>query len=78
MIVPPKPALEPVIPPFIVPIVQVKLLGVLEVNEILGPLPLQVFALALLVTEGEGLTVTVTAVGAPAQESPVEAGVTKY
>ena len=55
----PDPALAPVIPPVIFPIVQEKLLGALAVNEIFGPVPLQVIAVAGLVTAGVGFTVTV-------------------
>jgi hypothetical protein len=39
--------------------VHAKLLGALEVNVIFGPVPLQVLAVAELVTAGIGLTVTV-------------------
>ena len=55
----PEPALAPVIPPVIVPIVHVKLLGTLAVKEIFGPVPLQLFAVDELVTVGAALTVTV-------------------
>jgi hypothetical protein len=40
--------------------VQVKLLGAVAVRAIFGPVPLQIFAVAALVTDGFGLTVTVT------------------
>ena len=59
MIVPPEPLLAPVILPLIVPIVHAKLQGALEVSDIFGPVPLQVLAVAALVTAGFGLTVTV-------------------
>jgi hypothetical protein len=55
----PELAVAPVMPPVIAPIVQVKLLGVLDVKMILGPVPLQVLAVEGLVTDGVGLTVTV-------------------
>ena len=55
----PELALAPVIPPVIVPIVHAKLLGILAVNGIFGPVPLHVIAVAELVTDGLGLTVTV-------------------
>ena len=55
----PAPELAPVIAPVIVPIVHVKLLAALDVNAILGPVPLQVVAVAALVTAGRGLAVTV-------------------
>ena len=61
-----------------VPIVHAKLLGVLEVNEILGLVPLHVVAAALLVTVGIGLTVIVIVVGFPTQLPVVEVGVTIY
>jgi hypothetical protein len=47
-------------PPVIVPIVQVKVLGMLAVRPIFGPVPLQVVADGEFVTVGKGLTVTVT------------------
>lgn len=55
----PEPGLAPVMPPVMVPIVQVKVLGALAVKEIFGLVPLQVVAFAALVTTGLGLTVTV-------------------
>jgi hypothetical protein len=55
----PEPALAPVMPPVIAPIVQTKLLGTLDVKVIFGPVPLHVFAVGGLVTVGVGLTVTV-------------------
>ena len=55
----PLPNPAPVIFPEIVPIVQVKLLGVLDVKLIFGPVPLQVLAVDELVTVGVGFTVTV-------------------
>jgi hypothetical protein len=59
LIVPPEPALAPVIPPVTVPIVHAKLLGALAVNVIFGPVPLQIEVVAALVTAGLGFTVTV-------------------
>jgi hypothetical protein len=55
----PEPAVAPVILPVMVPMVQVKLLGAVAVRAIFGPVPLQIFAVAVLVTDGFGLTVTV-------------------
>jgi len=55
----PELALAPVILPVIVPMVQAKLLEALAVREILGLVPLQVLAVAVLVTSGIGLTLTV-------------------
>jgi hypothetical protein len=77
LIVPPEPLLAPVILPTIVPIVQVKLLGVLAVNAIFGPVPLQILTGAL-VTDGFGLTVTIILYGVPAHDPVVEVGVTRY
>jgi hypothetical protein len=54
----PDPLLAPVIPPVITPIVHANVLGTLEVNAILGLVPLQVVAVAALVTVGVGFTVT--------------------
>ena len=59
MIVPPEPALAPVMLPVIVPIVQAKLPGTLDVSAILGPVPLHMVAVAEFVIAGIGLTVTV-------------------
>ena len=55
----PEPALAPVILPVIVPTVHAKLLTAVAVNEILGLIPLQVAAVAAVLTAGFGLTVTV-------------------
>ena len=59
MIVPPDPALAPVMPPVIVPIVQANVLGALAVRLMFGPVALQIEAVAAFVTAGVGLTVTV-------------------
>jgi hypothetical protein len=59
LIVPPDPALAPVMPPVIVPIVQANVLGVLEVRVIFGLVALHVEAVATLVTIGVGFTVIV-------------------
>ena len=74
----PELALAPVIPPVIVPIVHTKLLAVLAVNEIFGPVALQVLAVAELVTDGIGFTVTVMVKADPAHDPVVEVGVTIY
>ena len=55
----PAPPVAPVIPPVIVPTVQVKLLGVLEVRSIWGLVALQIVADPEFVITGLGLTVTV-------------------
>ena len=77
-IVPPELAEAPVILPVIVPIVQLKLLGALDVNAILVAIPLQTFSVAKFVTKGVGFTVTVIVVGEPTHEPPVDVGVTAY
>jgi hypothetical protein len=74
----PDPALAPVTPPVMVPIVQVKLLGALAVKIIFGSVPLQVAAVEAFVTWGTGLTVTVMVKGAPEQDPNDETGVTIY
>jgi hypothetical protein len=58
-IVLPLPPLAPVIPPVIVPMVQLKLLAALAVKPMLVALPLQMDAVLAVVTTGVGLTVTV-------------------
>ena len=74
----PELLLAPVIEPVIVPIVQAKPLGTLEVKAIFGLVPLHVVAVAELVTAGLGLTVTVIVNGVPAQVPVVAVGVTMY
>ena len=74
----PEEALAPVILPVIVPTVQAKLLGVLDVRAIPVPAPLHEMAVAPLVTEGVGLTVTVIVNVGPAHEPVVEVGITRY
>ena len=78
MIVTPELAIAPVIPPVIAPIVQEKLLATLEVKDMLGPEPLQVLALAALVTNGTGFTITVMVYTEPTQVPEVDVGVIKY
>ncbi len=78
MIVVPEPALAPVIPPVMVPMVQLNELAALAVKLILGPVPLQVLAVLAVVTRGFGLIVTVIVKGLPGQEPVVEVGVTIY
>lgn len=78
LIVEPDEAEAPLILPVIVPKVQLKLLGALEVKFILVEVPLHIVFVAAFVTAGIGLTVTVTVEDAPAQEPPVEVGVTTY
>ena len=74
----PDPALAPVIPPVIVPTIQVKLLVILAVRLIFGLVPLQVEAVAELVTAGAELTVTVIVNGVPTQDPVVDVGVMRY
>ena len=59
MIVDPDPALAPVIPPVIVPIVHVNELATVAVKEILVDEPLQIVFVFAVVTVGAGFTVTV-------------------
>jgi hypothetical protein len=78
LIVVPEPALAPVIPPVMVPIVQLKLLPTLAVRAMLGDKPLHTVAVLDVVTTGEGLTVTVIVKGAPGHEPVVAVGVIMY
>src|SRR6266542_4214986 len=78
LIVAPEPPLAPVIPPVMVPMVQLNVLATLAVKLILGPVPLQVLAVFAVVTTGRGLIVTVIVKGLPAHEPPVDVGVTIY
>ena len=78
MIVEPELAVAPVIPPVILPKVQVKLLAILEVRAILGLVPLQLLAVAALVMAGDGLTETVIMKAGPTQLPVIEVGVTRY
>lgn len=59
MIVDPVPALAPVMPPVMVPTVQLKVLAALAVRPMLGLVPLQIAVVGAVVTTGLGLTVTV-------------------
>lgn len=72
----PEPAMAPVIPPVIVPMIQVKLLGLEAVNAILGLVPLQMVKVFAVKTTGVGLTVTVIVYGVPEHEPVVAVGVT--
>ncbi len=76
LILVPEPARAPVILPVIVPNVQLKLLAIPAVKETLVLFPLQIMAVALVVTIGLGLTVTVIVNPEPAHEPPVDVGVT--
>lgn len=59
-----------------VPMVQVNVLATLAVKLMTGPVPLQLLAVAALVTSGVGYTVTVKVEGIPAHEPDTEVGVT--
>ena len=72
----PDPAVAPVIPPILAPIVQVKVLEAEAVKLTFGLVPLQILTVAGLVTPGLGLTVTVIEYGVPGQEPVVAVGVT--
>jgi hypothetical protein len=74
----PEPELAPVIPPVIVPTVQLYVLATVAVNPILVVPPLQTLAVFGVVTTGVGLTVTVMVYGLPAHDPVVAVGVTKY
>lgn len=60
----------------ILPIVHENELGIVAVNVIFGPEPLQVEAVAKLVITGAGLTVTTIVDGVPVQAPDMEVGVT--
>jgi hypothetical protein len=77
-IVAPLPALAPVMPPVIVPIVQVNVLGAVAVKEIFVAVPLQIDAVFAVVTAGVGLTVTVIVCAGPWQAPAVDVGTTTY
>lgn len=72
----PEPALAPVTPPLIDPTVQIKVLGAEAVNGMFVVEPLQIVAVAGVVTSGVALTLTVIVKGVPAQEPATEVGVT--
>jgi hypothetical protein len=58
--------------------VHVNVLGALAVKAIAGLVPLQILAVAALVTAGVGLTVTVMVNALPIHDPVVEVGVTRY
>lgn len=75
----PDPAVAPVMPPVVVPIVHVNVLAVLAVSPMLVALPLQIAAVLAVVTTGVGLTVTVIVYGLPGHAGEaVDVGVTIY
>jgi hypothetical protein len=78
-IVAPLPADAPVMPPEIVPSVQVNVLGAVAVSAIFVAVALQIAAVFAVVTTGIGLTVTVMVKGAPGHAGvAVDVGVTIY
>jgi hypothetical protein len=74
----PEPAVAPVIPPVIFPMVHAYADGTLDASEIFGLVPLHIASVAGLVTTGVGLTVTVIVNGAPGQPPATDVGVTIY
>jgi uncharacterized protein Usg len=78
LIVAPASALAPMMPPVFVPIVQLKLPGVLDVKAMFVLVPLQMLFVAEFVTTGVGLTVTTILYGEPMHPSGFEVGVTRY
>ena len=74
----PEPALAPVIPPVIVPIVQLNELAALDVKPRFVLEPLQILLVVAFVTAGIGLTVTVIVNVGPVHPPVVDIGVTKY
>jgi hypothetical protein len=78
LIVAPLPAVAPVIPPLIVPMVHANVDGALAVSAMFGLVAVQIEVDPALVTAGVGLTVTVIVYGAPGQLPVVAVGVTIY
>jgi hypothetical protein len=78
LIVPPAPAVAPVMPPLMAPIVHANVLGAVAASVIFGPVPLQIETAAGLVIAGVGLTETVIVNGAPTQPPVTDVGVTIY
>jgi hypothetical protein len=78
LIVEAEPAADPVMLPVMVPIVQLKLLAALDVNDILAEAPLHIVFVAAFVTDGAGFTVTVMVSGAPTHAPLVDVAVTMY
>ena len=74
----PAPALAPVIPPVIVPITQLNVLGTDAVRLMFGPVPLQIVAVGAFVTSGVGFTVIVIENGLPEHNPVMEVGVIRY
>jgi hypothetical protein len=78
LIVLPDPAVAPVMPPLMLPIVHAKADGALDVSAMFGLVPLHIATAAGFVTTGVGFTVTVIVNGAPGQPPAIEVGVTMY
>ena len=71
----PELALAPVILPVIVPSVHAKLLAALDVKDIFDPVPLQMLAALVFVTDGIGFTVTIIVEDEPTHDPVVDVGV---
>jgi hypothetical protein len=74
----PVPAPAPVMPPVIVPRIQLNVDGVEAVKLIFVLLPLQIATEFAFVTSGLGFTVTVIEYALPGQEPVTDVGTTKY
>lgn len=75
----PDPDVAPVMPPVIVPTVQVNVLGAVAVKAILVDVPLQIAVVFAVVTTGVGFTVTTMEYAAPGQAGvAMDVGVTMY
>lgn len=74
----PEPALAPVIPPEIAPIVQVKVLAAEAVNAISVLVPLQIVFAFAVITSGTEVTVTLVVTGEPTHPPVAEVGVMMY
>ena len=71
----PELELAPVILPVIVPSVHAKLLAALDVKDIFDPVPLQMLAALVFVTDGIGFTVTIIVEDEPTHDPIVDVGV---
>ncbi len=71
----PEEAEAPVMPPVIVPMVHVNVLGAVAVRAMFGLVALQVEAVFAVVTTGVGFTTTVRVKGFPTQEPVTDVGV---
>jgi hypothetical protein len=78
LITDPEPAVAPLIPPVMAPIVQLYVLPALEVSVMFVLVPVQIDVDGAFVTTGFGLTVTVIVYGAPTQFPVDDVGVIIY